>query len=98
MIVDGVEAPVEALRSAGAAGTAVAHGMRGVDLSAPSSTLAAALPGGAAQRATGEVATAWTATIAALAEGMAGHATAMADSAQAYADVETAVADSLAAR
>jgi uncharacterized protein YukE len=97
VIVDGFEAPVETLRAAGAASTAVADGLRGTDLASPATALAAALPGGDAQRAGDEAAAAWRSTIATLADGMAAHATALTDSAQAYAGVESAVAGSLAA-
>lgn len=96
-LVIGFEVSPGELRTAGAAGGAVADGVRGVDLAAPARGLGAALPGGAVAAAAGEVERVWSGAVTSLAAGMGRHATAMAAAADGYAGADAAAVAALRA-
>ncbi len=93
--MDGFEVPPEALDAAGAGSVVVADGVRAVDLSAPAAALAAALPGGATQRAGAQAAAGWRAQLLELGDGMRGYAAALSGSAGTYRHADRGVAAGL---
>lgn len=93
--VDGFQAPVVAMISAGEASGAVADGVGSVDIAMSITTLAAAMPGGAVAQARTDVTAAWSQAVTGLADGMRLHSAALTDSAHAYHQTDGQAADAL---
>jgi hypothetical protein len=94
--VDGFTAPVAELDASAQASSAVADGVRGIDLAACADALTAALPGSRSATAAANTANTWRAGTKAAADGLTAHATALADTARDYRAADVTVSQGFA--